>query len=269
MKLMDRVVLPPVIFFSAYIFLKDAAKNSYIALVVSVLIAVVLSIIAQHITNCAYIKKRRTARDSVTRARRFVRNLAIKDPSEAESLLSRLLCEEFDLQPVRFGQSSILARSKEHDALISILFVLRHPDDGPLKTQDIICALRKKAEDKAEICILACLGAGIKSYSDEELRAVRILNGDILAELFAKHPELMPVSPEESNKHRPGFCALWHAYSQPVSKRSAFLHLLYTLLLLPGWLLSKSPVLFICICFHFLFAMRAFLPYRKKPSSLF
>ena len=253
MKLIDRILLAPALFFLIYVSVEERFDSLYASYLISGAASVSLLILFDRMNNCNVLIRSRKHKALLRRAAQYVLSLASIDPDTASEHIRKAICSYYQLQFLYSDPNGFLAFSSKSGKRIFISICLKHPDDGALSARDAAEAIICKNKYNADCCAVACLGDARKFSADTKLAQVRIFTGNDLAKIFAANPELIA---DEAIEHKKGTRrSIISALRIPPDPKRIRSHILNALLLFPGWLISGNFVLLLCILFHLSYAI--------------
>lgn len=259
MKTIDRIVIACMVYFALYLCFLHWIGEKILCAVLALISCIYLCHAA------ALLSKKRTyhrRRDILQTARLHIASLSLMDTQKALMQIDALFQAEFSPGTARFFAGGILYSEK--DAWISVS--LRHPESDRPGAQELVRVIRQKNRRGTEHCALVCLGQRPATPADPELSCVSIFDGDALTALYCRHPALLPAA-TTTRSARKGIRTYMAAFLQPPSKKRVLSHICYALFMLPGWLLSKSLLLLLCMIFHITYALYGIFSRARPPFS--
>lgn len=262
MKLIDRMFLMAVFFFALHF--------AFCRIMPAVFAAAASAVCAAAFYHgvmriCAVlIRKRERRRNDVKAVDAFLSTLPFIQPEKAQAKLLRFVREECKVRLVnKNGALCLWGRET-----FWIGFCLRHPESGPVSVSEIAQVLIEAENRKADHAYLACLCDSAVRTKDPSLSGVRLLfRKDIIA-LCLRHKELIPLDVQDTEQAKKTAWSRMRSLVMPaIGRDMAVKHVCYAGLLLPGFLLSKSPVLLLCIGFHLFFGACGLLKGKSKASA--
>ena len=209
--------------------------------------------------------RRREGRKAYADAKRALRSLALRPKEDAIGTIRAVLSASFSLCDVSEQPDGMLCSEGERRVWVQAL--ARHPEAGCVSAEDLALALRRQREEGADACVLCASCPAGKTPSDSDLRAVRVLDANALAQLWARSGVSIPT--EKAGPHQSALRRLAAALVSPAPHGQRLRCAGYGALLLLGWALSHSPVLLLCACVQLTRGLRGLAATKKAPVRLY
>lgn len=197
--------------------------------------------------------------------------LSLEETSAALQYLRAGFEAEYALfEPVQFEEGLLYAFRGE---TVYVSALVKHPASGKADAQSLADAYRAMRRSGAKRAVLLATCPCGKMPTDAPLADVRVLDGDTLTKLLARHPETIDRSllpKREKSARGEKLRALGKAVLVPPTAKQSALHMGYAALLLLTYLASKSPVALACLAFQLLRAAYGLCSRGKSaPPRLF
>lgn len=271
MKRIDRLALWAVAGAAAWIFVFSRLPDRVLGAALTLAFLFCLNRTFAYVSVGKRATQRRAKKTDLDDAKRYLLALSLEESETVLRLLRPAFEAEYGIStPERF-EEGLLYEAAEETVFVAAL--ARHPSCGSVDAQslaNVYRAMRRSSATKA--VLLATCPCG-KLPPDERLSSIKVLGGDILAHILAKHSDTIDraiLPKREKSARSKKLRALGRAMRVPPSTKQCALHAGYAALLLATYIASKSPVALACMAFQLLRIGHGLLAMRKTaPPRLF